>query len=165
MHDFSDTQMQWGLFQEYGRGKRVCEIGVHFGGSSRTFLQAPCVSLTSIEKVPVGGIQEELQAIADEVGVPWTFVAGDSLEVGPFDCDVLFVDSLHTKAQLLAELGRYAPLVGERILIHDTGYWGACGEDGGPGLVPAVEEFISQGGWKVEAVYDIYPGLTVLARG
>jgi cephalosporin hydroxylase len=162
--DFSDTQLQWELFREYGRARRVCEIGVHFGGSTRTFLQAPCASLVSIEKYPVGGVEEELRGIAKAVGVPWTFVEGDSLAVGPIPCEVLFIDSLHTKEQLLAELTLYAPEVSDMILVHDTGYWGMTGEGGGPGLIEAVLEFVGRGDWEVDTVHEIFPGLTVLKR-
>ena len=164
MHDFSDTHHQWDLFREYSKGKRVCEIGVHFGGSTRTFLQAPCASLISVELAPVAGIEDELRKIAEEAEVKWKFIVGNSLKVGPFLCEVLFLDSLHTKSQLLAELRRYGPLTSERILVHDTVFWGTAGEDKGPGLVEAVGEFVGRKVWEVEAVHEVFPGLTVLRR-
>lgn len=162
---FADTFQQWDILQSYTVGKSVCEIGVCLGGSSRTFMRAPCKSLVSIELKPVPGVEEELRKVADVTGCDWTFVVGDSLAVDPPECDVLFIDSYHTARQLLAELHRYAPFVRETILLHDTGYWGQVGEDGDVGLCSAVDLFCSEGnGWKVSKIFDVYPGLTVLEK-
>ena len=79
--------------------------------------------------------------------------------------DMLFLDSIHTKAALSEELAKYAPAVARYIVIHDTALHADKGEDGGPGLVEAIREFLrANKDWFIAEHTGEQFGLTVLGR-
>lgn len=79
--------------------------------------------------------------------------------------DLLLVDTFHTFGQLSAELGRHARSVSRWIVLYGTTTFGSVGEDGGPGVWLAVEEFLkSYPEWFVAARYHHNNGLTILQR-
>jgi len=99
---------------------------------------------------------------------------GDTLAIAPIEpTDLLFIDSLHTYAQLFAELMRHVspgarPLpVRKWIAFHDTVTFGQTGEDGkAPGLRAAIWHFQKQSMplWGVKLDLPNNNGLTVLER-
>lgn len=94
-----------------------------------------------------------------------TFICADVLKVDIEPTDLLFIDTLHTFAQLHGELYWHADLVRKFIILHDTEIFGRTGEDGGPGLNAAIAEFLSEN----QAWSEIYRskannGLTILAK-
>jgi hypothetical protein len=71
---------------------------------------------------------------------------GDTLEIILEPTDMLFIDTLHTAAQLVAELKRHADPVEAKVtrylVFHDTKTFGDVGEDGStPGLREAIRWF------------------------
>lgn len=79
------------------------------------------------------------------------------------DCDVLFIDSVHTYQMLIDELRKYAGSVSRYIIMHDTQVHGKTGEDGGPGLLPALREFMREfPEWSVINHTNTQHGLTVI---
>lgn len=129
----------------------------------------------------------DLQGVVADTGsesflCDWLVARGDG--GGPrWACDMLFVDTLHSYAQLKKELrlledtsdydernerGRSTPMVRKLAVFHDTVTYGLRGEDGEePGLAKALDEFLlSESGraWEVEKVYGNNNGLTVLRR-
>lgn len=96
-------------------------------------------------------------------------VHGSSLEVEPVPCDLLFVDTLHTRDQLEDELQRWSDSVRKLIVLHDTVTFGRRGEDGRePGLLAAVAFWLRQGKgqkkWRLRQHYLNNNGLMVLER-
>lgn len=81
-------------------------------------------------------------------------------------CDLLFVDTLHTHAQLAAELDVWSDCVTRRIALHDTTTFGLRGEDGtDPGLRQAWLDFLAtHPEWELEQEYTNNNGLVVLRR-
>lgn len=79
---------------------------------------------------------------------------------------MLFIDTLHTYEQLKAELKLHAHKVSRWIVLHDTKTFGTSDEGNkpGPGLWPAVEEFLKQETFHVKLKDDNQNGLTVLER-
>ena len=95
----------------------------------------------------------------------FSFVQGDSLSVDIEPCDLLFIDTRHTAAQLTAELERHAGNVRRRIVLHDTQIFGERGEDGGPGLLVALRAFLkAHPEWSVIYHTQVNHGLTVISR-
>lgn len=94
----------------------------------------------------------------------FAFMQADTLKADIEPCDLLFIDTVHTYAQLSAELTRHASKVRKRIVLHDTETYGEYGEDGGPGIWEAIGELLATGEWYVEERYRNNNGLTVLVR-
>lgn len=81
------------------------------------------------------------------------------------ETDLLFIDSKHTAEHLWGELIRHAPQVQRWIVLHDTVIFGETGEDGGPGLLPAVRRYLeTHPEWVVKSHALNNHGLMVLAR-
>jgi hypothetical protein len=78
---------------------------------------------------------------------------------------MLFIDSRHTAEHLWGELLRHAPQVRRWIVLHDTVIFGETGEDGGPGLLPAVRRYLrDHPEWTVKSHARNNHGLMVLTR-
>ncbi len=147
-----------------GAGKIVTEFGVRNGGSTLGWIHGKPARLTSYD-IQATPALTNLNRWAAELGVPFTFIQGDSLQVEIEPTDILMIDSLHTEKQLAAELARHAGKARELIVLHDTHTFGAIGEDGAPGLLPALDAFLaSHPEWKREKVYTNNNGLTILKR-
>lgn len=100
-------------------------------------------------------------------GGSFEFRQGSSLETDIEETDLLFIDTVHTERQLSAELARHHAKAGRWIVLHDTapGTFGERGEDGGPGLLPAVRAFLKANpGWSVVRHHLNNNGLMVLSR-
>ena len=103
--------------------QQVIEVGVGNGNSSAAWLFGLAGTgghLWSVDIEPTAAAFE-LQGICPD----WTYVIGDSLacaDLAPQGADILFIDSLHTYDQTLAELEVYVPHVkpGGVVLLHDT---------------------------------------------
>lgn len=92
-------------------------------------------------------------------------VRENALEVDIEETDLLFIDTRHTEAQLTAELGKHAGSVRRFIALHDTEIYGEHGEDGGPGLLPAMRKFLKVNQeWSVIYHARNNHGFTVLGR-
>lgn len=71
----------------------------------------------------------------------WHFTQADTGQLPDIaPTDLLFIDTLHTAAQVEAEL-RHAARVGRFLVFHDTVLFGEHGEIGQPGIMPAIEAF------------------------
>jgi hypothetical protein len=106
-------------------------------------------------------------AVADAVQIEWVFTQGDSLQIEIPKCELLFIDTLHTRDQLFGELTRHAPNVSRWIVLHDTDTFGQHGEGGGLGLIHAVMDFshrLAGHCWRIINMVDFNNGLTVLER-
>jgi hypothetical protein len=114
--------------------------------------------------------------------IQYEFLEGDDLVIGPWNTDVVLIDTWHPYSQLKAELVRWSPYVKDYILLHDTVTYGFADElEGGHGgkpineqlyskdisnkfgLWPAVEEFlISNNEWSIHQKRTNNNGFTVL---
>src|SRR5690606_17982962 len=81
------------------------------------------------------------------------------------ETDLLFIDTQHTYQRMAMELATFGPRVKRYIVAHDTKLHGEKGEDGGPGLLPALREFMAaHPEWSVIYHTNEQYGLTVLSR-
>jgi hypothetical protein len=155
----------------------VVEFGVKGGGSSSALLLGAerVVSFDLVETAEA----RELEAVAGE---RWDYRIEDSRTAEPFTCDMLFIDSLHTYAQVNEELERWASFTW-RLVFHDTLTFGSVGADGETGrhswqyvpgqsvplehlgIRPAIDELmIRDPSWRVVYSTPESHGLLVLER-
>ncbi len=93
------------------------------------------------------------------------FKHGDSLSVEIDPTDLLFIDTKHTAIHLAQELEKHSARVKRWIVLHDTVIFGERGEDGGPGLLHAVRDFLEkQPAWSIQESHAHQYGLMVLVR-
>ncbi len=162
-----------------GQGRSlVVEFGVKRGMSSTAWLlSAQHVISYDITPTPQA---RELKELVPE----WDYRLQDTVEADIPECDLLFIDSLHTFAQVDAELRRHADRVRQMLVFHDVttfGEVGAVGETGkqawtyraGGGSVPLAYQgirpaidalMIRDASWHIAARYVDGHGLLVLER-
>ncbi|HMF15366.1 MAG TPA: hypothetical protein VKE94_23790, partial [Gemmataceae bacterium] len=108
---------------------------------------------------------DRLEELARLQGVDFSFCQEDSRRADIEPTDLLFIDTLHVRSQLEAEL----PVAGERVrqflIFHDTETFGEVGEDGGGGIWPAIAAFVLRlSNWRLLDHIPANNGLTVLSR-
>lgn len=141
---------------------RVVELGTNQAVSTTALLAAQPRELITFDLNP----SQEAESLRRVAGAcRYDVRIGDSryVEAGTFD--LLFVDTLHTRAQLEAELAWHSGNVRRWIAMHDTATFGDRGEDGGLGLNHALREFLtSHPEWRIVAEWRNNNGLTVIQR-
>lgn len=106
-----------------------------------------------------GGDLWEFIDAADEQGTDFTFIQESSLKITLPEHDFLFIDTIHTYAQLIAELNRHQAQVNKFIGMHDT----AIPEL--PEMPQAVNDFLDQNTqWEVAEYHKNNNGMTILKR-
>ena len=147
----------------------VVEMGVRWVVSTWALLSGKPKKLTSIDiNHPKNhGIDiDSVKATAEEAGVPFEFILGDTTKIEIDECDFLFIDTWHVYDQLKKELELHADKAKKYIAFHDTVTFGTEGETKGyKGLMPAIEEFLEENAhWKIKKHYTNNNGLLVLER-
>lgn len=145
----------------------VAEFGVRTGNSTVAFLASKCNRVVSFDiEAP------QFQPPEDAAG-KWEFHLADTSALSESDfpkCDLLFIDTKHTAAQVCAEL-RHAAAVAKYLVFHDTHLFGCC-EEGRPGeqvrgpgiLAPILIFLTAHPEWRVRYHSLACCGLTVLER-
>ena len=141
----------------------VTEFGMRRGVSTVALLAGQPKRLVSYDMnvdAAAGGLKN-LQGKCQ-----FEFRQGDSRNVAIEETDLLFIDTVHTAPHVTAELANSASKVRKYLVFHDTeAPWGENGEDGGPGVMPAVRQFLwTNKEWVVKKHYRNNHGLTVLSR-
>lgn len=94
-----------------------------------------------------------------------TFICADDLKIEIEKTDFLFIDTAHNYKQLIQELNLHAKNVNKYIGFHDTFIFGVNGDDGGKGLLNAIDEFLKDNTeWFRDYHTDINNGLTIIQR-
>ena len=112
----------------------------------------------------------KLEELCEKAGISISFQQADSRHIEIPECDLLFIDTLHTYGQLKLELSLHHSKAKQYIIMHDTDApWGFKNEvdDGSPdrGLWPAIEEFVEEHQeWVVHERFRNCHGLTILTR-
>jgi hypothetical protein len=142
-----------------GQCESVIEFGCRTGNSTTAFL-AGGARVHSYDLNP-----PEFECPGD-VANRWTWEIADTAALTDMpDCDLLFVDTIHTTAQVNAEI-RMADRARQFLIFHDVKEWGWRGEDGGAGILPAIFNFLARNKrWTVHEILDDDQwGLLVLRR-
>lgn len=149
------------------RSNVVVEMGVRTAVSTFALLAAHPRELVSVDIAPLmHPLQVEIERLAKIAGTKWRFHQESTLTMIAVECDMLFIDTLHTCGQLAMELSFHAPHCRRWIALHDTVTFGAVGEDGkSPGLRCAVDDYVrDHDEWRVLEDLPNNNGLLVLAR-
>lgn len=147
----------------------VTEFGSRGGVSTTALLAAQPKSLISWDISPYGVISQTGVRLIEARGrTNFQPRCGNTLEIEPIEyCDMLFVDTLHTYEQLMAELDCHGMRAAKYLVLHDTVSFGREGEDGStPGLRAAIGRFQNMRFPVWQAICDLQNnnGLIVLGR-
>lgn len=141
----------------------VVEMGVRTGMSTRAFMLAP-VKLRSYD-IELNHDVMKLFNHAKQLGKDVEYIKADTLNLEIEECDMLFIDTLHTYHQLSQELKIHGNKAKKYLVFHDTWFFGARGEHGDVGLLAAIIQFmIDNPQWKFKIHRINNNGLTVLER-
>jgi len=149
--------------------RTIVEFGVRSGNSTKAFLaslkmQSRQTSLYSYDINPCKQAVGQVDSMTDS-NTLWTFVQADTakLETIP-ECDLLFIDTLHTHNQVVAEVEHHKS-VRRFMVFHDTVLFGANGEKGQPGIRIAIDTFRHRNPqWRILWEYRHNNGLLILER-
>jgi hypothetical protein len=131
-------QSTWGLLG----GLSAESFGVAVIVNERQLGFASPKKLTSvdIEDPSIHGSDiQEVYTIAEENGINYEFIKGDTLtvEVDNNEYDAIFFDTDHTYEQLSAELKRFGPMAKTWMMFHDVARFGKV-------LIPAINEWLDE---------------------
>lgn len=97
-----------------------------------------------------------------------TFICADDLTIEIEPTDFLFIDTKHCYDQCIRELNLHAKNVKKYIGFHDTaeGTFGVNGDDGGLGLLYAIDAFLMgrQDEWRRCYQTEVNNGLTIIEK-
>lgn len=140
----------------------IVELGVRGIVSTWALLAGKPKIMLSVDiedpSVYGGNLWEVYDATAEE-NIIFSFIRTSSLEINLPEHDFLFIDTIHTKAQLSQELARHANKVKKYIAFHDTHH------EALPEMLDCVNEFLTNNSdWKMEEDKTNNGGLTVISK-
>jgi hypothetical protein len=139
----------------------VTEFGRGHGNSTIAFIHAAPKTFISYDVNPLRE-DDALHVLAGQNDV--RLLRGDTLHIDIEETDLLFVDTHQTYDHLRAELNRHGDKARRYIVLHDTVTWGSTGCDGGKGILPAIDEWLTSKVFHVERTLHNNNGLMVLKR-
>jgi hypothetical protein len=149
------------VLNKYGKlCQHITEFGVGHGNSTIAFLHAQphklvCYELNVLPEVGMmRSLAEKTQFLVHQE---------DTTKAEIEETDLLFIDTRHVYEQMKAEL-RNAWKVRKFIITHDSVTFGERGEDGGPGILPAINELLAKETFAVREAFSNNNGLLVLGR-
>lgn len=150
------------------KGLRVIEFGARHGTSTLAIATGEPKWFITYD-IEIKETVKQIHAIAAiDCGVNMSVIEANDLEIEIPECDLLFIDTLHTYTQLKQELALHGNKAKRYIVMHDIVSFGHTNEDGsaeGPGLLPAIIEFLEANPhWHVESYYFNNNGLMILGR-
>jgi len=167
----------------------VVELGVRWLCSTYAFLSARPKKLLSFDTVHYrshGASEEDLNESVSESGTSFEFFQENVITTTNIpECDLLFIDTLHSYKQLKLELYLHATKARKYIILHDVVTYGNQNEGEvvlpessseetknyfnllveRKGLMPAVTEFLNENNeWKICEFFENNNGLCVLEK-
>lgn len=161
INEHMDTLLRYG-----NECQTIAEFGIRSVVSSYAFALSRPKRLLCLD-IETNSNIDRFKAECEMDGVNMEFVLGNTLEYElDDDFDLIFIDTLHNYEQLKAEIQRHHHRAQKYMIFHDTVSFGNKDEFGdGPGLLPAINEFLGQNtGWVIHEIYLNNNGLTVLKR-
>lgn len=144
----------------------IIEMGTRGAVSTWAFVEANPEKLTCIDLHRTAAV-DELDSILKNSGINFNFLQANTLKIEVDECDLIFIDTLHTYIQLREELRLHGNKAKKYLAFHDTTTFGHTSENGDKqrGLVDAIDEFLeSNPHWSRHEVYEDNNGLTILKR-
>ena len=157
------------LYELAAQCRHVTEMGTRGAVSTAALLHARPEVLVCYD-LCFGPEAETLRQLAKAGGkTKLKLIVGNTLDVTIAPTDMLFIDTLHTRAQLAVELARHSPNVRKTIVMHDTTTFGYVDEKTHQpgGLVAAITDFLASPAgeaWRITETRTNNNGLTVLER-
>lgn len=152
----SDINQHLPKLREYAEQcDHITEMGVRGVVSTWAFLASKASKVVAIDilNVAVPDV-EKLQ-----------FICANDLEIEIDETDFLFIDTAHNYKQCIQELNLHGNKARKFIGFHDTAIFGLHGDDGGKGLIYAINEFVKNNQhWNIDFKTDVNNGLTILKR-
>jgi hypothetical protein len=148
----------------------IVEMGVRTIVSTWAFLSGNPKKLISVDyKNPSEYNSTDLPLVetsSKERGIDFSFILSDSRTVDIPECDLLFIDTLHTYPQIKVELEVHSKKVKKYIVFHDTETFRTVGEiNTEVGIWPAIEEFLEKNPeWTIHEIFKNNNGLTIIKR-
>lgn len=153
----------------------ITEMGTRYVVSTWAFLfgnpkKLVCYDiLTGLNMDIVNQRLSEVEESAKHIGVDFTFIQGDVLNLTIEDTDLLFIDTYHEYNQIKSELKLHSDKVKKYLIFHDTTTFGEHGEtfkeSNTKGIWPAIEEFLAEKPeWEIAEKLENNNGLTILKR-
>lgn len=137
----------------------VVEFGTRDGNSTCAFLTAGA----KVYSYDIGNVR--FRPENDDQAKRWHLTQADTSKLSSIEeCDILFIDSLHTGQHVRQEL-LHAKYAKRYIVFHDTVLFGDKGELGQSGITGAIYDFLASNlEWKVLRHYENNCGLLILER-
>jgi hypothetical protein len=154
-----DSPARYNTYARYAsQVDSITEFGVYTGLSTCAWLSGNPKKLRSYDITDrYLTVLPELEANAKLNSTDFEFAIANSLEIDIEPCDLLFIDTVHTKDHCLAELDRHAPKANRYIVLHDPSDW--------PGVFEAVIVFLHHNRqWHIVEHCNKNSGLLVLER-
>lgn len=149
--------------------RTIVEFGVREGNSTVAFLaalkmQSRHTKLYSYDIRDCSTTLGENHGLTDTNTI-WTFLTADTSKLSKIpDCDLLFIDTLHTHDQVVAEVEHHVS-VSRWMVFHDTVLYGEHGEQSQPGIRLAIDTFRHRNPqWRLAYEYRNNNGLMILQR-
>lgn len=157
------------LFELAKECQTIVEFGVRCGESTIAFLAGleatttPSSGVRGVHSYDVSQPSWPVPELGN--GVAWDFKKSDTSTLPEIpDCDMFFMDTLHTAAQITAEL-KHGNRARKYLVFHDTTTNKDVGEGGQPGIWQPIMDFMAANPhWRVKAHYEHSNGLLVLER-
>ena len=154
-----DSPTRFETYKRYAESvNSIVEFGVYTGLSTCAWLSGQPKKLRSYDITAENlSVLDELKNCAEQNGTDFEFAIASSLEIDIEPCDLLFIDTVHTKKHCLAELDKHANQAGQYIILHDPTEW--------PGVFEAVITFLHYNhDWHIIEHCNRGSGLLVLER-
>lgn len=167
----SDINEHLSIMNKYAKEcSHITEMGVRDIVSTWAWLEAKPKKLIcyDIAKPPASRLEQVLDYVIAN-NIMFVFNIADVLKVKIEKTDLLFIDTVHTYAQLSNELSLHANKVIKYIVLHDTQHFGDVGVDAQgkntEGLTKAVTEFLNKNpDWVIAEQFENCFGLTILKK-
>lgn len=158
----SDINEHLPILREYAsKCATVTEMGVRTGVSTVALAMGRPKYMVSYDVNPAPAPMVKML----QSEILYHFIQKSSLEVVIDATDLLFIDTLHTYAQLLAELTLHASKTKRYIIMHDTVTFGMNGADGeSRGLIHAIIDGLNKSEWKCVGDFRNNNGLMIMER-
>jgi hypothetical protein len=153
-----DAPSRFDTYTKYAsRCDSVCEFGVYTGLSTTAFILANPKKMRSYDIYPDNFlVRKDIEKHARQHHIDFRFINENSLHAEIEETDLLFLDTVHEKDHVYAELNRHSSKTKKYILIHDAA---------NPEVLDAVFEFIkNQKHWIIEHHCNQGSGFIVLER-
>jgi predicted O-methyltransferase YrrM len=154
-----DSPARFETYKSYAsKVDSIIEFGVYTGLSTCAWLSGNPKKLRSYDITnKYLTVIDELEFNARENGIDFKFTVANSLEIAAEECDLLFIDTVHTKDHCISELNRHASLAKKYIILHDPSDW--------PGVFEAAITYLHHNReWHIIEHCNKSSGLLVLER-